>query len=64
MTKTILFIGLKLTNHINWSWWWVLSPMWLPVSIFLALFALIFSVLVIKELFRVARRLAGRNQRG
>jgi predicted tellurium resistance membrane protein TerC len=24
---TILFIGLKLTGHINWSWWWVLSPM-------------------------------------
>lgn len=26
---TILFIGLKLTDHINWSWWWVLSPMWI-----------------------------------
>lgn len=24
---TILFIGLKLTGHIAWSWWWVLSPM-------------------------------------
>jgi predicted tellurium resistance membrane protein TerC len=24
---TILFIGLKLTGYINWSWWWVLSPM-------------------------------------
>ena len=23
---TILFIGLKLTNVIDWSWWWVLSP--------------------------------------
>jgi hypothetical protein len=23
---TILFVGLKLTNHIDWSWWWVLSP--------------------------------------
>jgi hypothetical protein len=22
----ILFIGLKLTNYIEWSWWWVLSP--------------------------------------
>lgn len=25
---TILFIGLKLTNYISWSWWWILSPMW------------------------------------
>jgi hypothetical protein len=26
---TILFIGLKLTGHITWSWLWVLSPIWL-----------------------------------
>lgn len=29
---TILFIGLKLTNYIDWSWWWVLSPIWIPFS--------------------------------
>ena len=23
----ILFIGLKLTGYIAWSWWWVLSPL-------------------------------------
>jgi len=33
---TILFIGLKLTNHIGWSWWWVLSPLWI-----IALFAIL-----------------------
>lgn len=25
---TLLFIGLKLTGYIDWSWVWVLSPMW------------------------------------
>ena len=25
----ILFIGLKLTGSIDWSWWWVLSPIWI-----------------------------------
>lgn len=30
---TVLFIGLKLTNHIDWSWWWVLSPMWIPLAV-------------------------------
>lgn len=30
---TILFIGLKLTGYIDWSWWWVLSPLWLPVAL-------------------------------
>lgn len=29
----VLFIGLKLTGYIAWSWWWVLSPLWLPVVI-------------------------------
>lgn len=26
---TILFIGLKLTNYIDWPWIWVLSPIWI-----------------------------------
>ena len=25
---TLLFVGLKLTHVINWSWWWILSPIW------------------------------------
>lgn len=25
----LMFIGLKLTGHIGWSWWWVLSPIWI-----------------------------------
>jgi len=24
----VLFIGLKLTGQITWSWWWVLAPWW------------------------------------
>lgn len=32
---TILFIGLKLTGHIGWSWVWVLSPEWISSAIFL-----------------------------
>ena len=30
---TVLFVGLKLTNHIDWSWWWVLSPLWIGFAI-------------------------------
>lgn len=32
---TILFVALKLTNNIDWSWWWVLSPLWLPIVVIL-----------------------------
>lgn len=24
----LIFLVLKLTNHINWSWWWVTAPLW------------------------------------
>ena len=27
----IAFIVLKLINQIDWSWWWVLSPMWISL---------------------------------
>lgn len=32
---TVLFIGLKLTGYIDWSWFWVLSPLWISFGIFL-----------------------------
>ena len=31
---TIAFIVLKLVGVINWSWVWVLSPIWISVSVF------------------------------
>ena len=44
---TLLFIGLKLTGTIDWSWWWVLSPMWISfsVALFLAVVLLIFEAI-------------------
>jgi hypothetical protein len=38
---TLLFIGLKLTGHIAWSWIWVLSPIWIPISIALLILSLV-----------------------
>ncbi len=40
----IVFITLKLLNKIDWSWWWVLSPIWIAISIFL----LVLLILIIK----------------
>lgn len=41
---TILFIGLKLTNYIDWSWWWVLAPMWLPIAVVLGIMAVVMAI--------------------
>lgn len=38
---TILFIGLKLTGHIEWSWLWVLAPMWGSIVLFLLILLII-----------------------
>lgn len=41
---TIIFIVLKLTDNIDWSWWWVLSPIWLPIAIVLGLAIVWFGI--------------------
>jgi hypothetical protein len=28
----IVFLILKLTDNIDWSWWWVTSPLWVPLA--------------------------------
>ena len=40
----LLFIGLKLGGIINWSWWWVLSPLWIGL-LAVVLFVLVFIAL-------------------
>jgi hypothetical protein len=41
---TILFIGLKLTGYVDWSWWLVLLPLW-------GVFALAFVIFLVGALF-------------
>lgn len=38
---TLVFIVLKLTNVIDWSWWWVLSPLWIGLSITLVILVIV-----------------------
>ena len=38
---TLIFIVLKLTNNISWSWIWVLSPIWITTVLLIIIFAVI-----------------------
>jgi hypothetical protein len=29
----LVFLVLKLTGTIDWSWWWVTSPLWIPLAL-------------------------------
>ena len=44
---TIMFIALKLLKIITWSWWWVLSPIWIPIilGIIIIFIALMFKLI-------------------
>jgi hypothetical protein len=35
----LVFLTLKLTEVISWSWWWVTAPLWLPVAVVAAFFS-------------------------
>lgn len=43
---TILFVILKLTGVITWSWFWVLSPLWIGLAIVISLLVLFFVFMI------------------
>lgn len=50
----VMFVFLKLLGEITWSWWWVLSPLLLPLGLLAVVFLLI-GVLDVYEDFRRER---------
>jgi hypothetical protein len=47
----IIFLILKLTGNIDWSWWWVTSPLWIPVCLFLGVFFVLIGIILIALTF-------------
>lgn len=48
----LIFITLKLTDYIDWAWWWVLAPFWVvPAFVFgvLAIIGALAAVVAIME---------------
>lgn len=48
----IIFIGLKIVGIIHWSWIWVLSPIWIPVVLFIAIVCLCLVGIGIGAIFK------------
>ena len=46
---TMIFIVLKLVGVINWSWWWVLSPLWIGLALGLVLLGIGLVCAIIAE---------------
>ena len=43
---TIVFIVLKLVGVINWSWFWVLSPMIFSISLTILILLIVFAIVI------------------
>lgn len=45
----VIFVVLKVTGNITWSWWWVLSPIWIPIAALFAVFTVVLLISVIRR---------------
>jgi hypothetical protein len=46
----LIFMTLKLAGFINWSWWWVTSPLWIPLVVGLLI---IIAAIIINYLMEI-----------
>ena len=44
---TLVFIACKLTHNIDWSWWWVFAPMWIPAALTLTFIVLVVTLRIL-----------------
>lgn len=54
----ILFLALRLTDQIDWAWYWVAAPLWMPVGAVLAVIGVLFVVDGVSDEIRRRRRLS------
>ena len=45
----LIFMVLKLTHQIAWSWWWVTAPLWLGGSVFFAAAVLMLIIAIVRN---------------
>jgi hypothetical protein len=50
MVLFIVFLILKLTNNIDWSWWWVTCPLWIGLAIVIAVLLIVGLITFISKL--------------
>lgn len=59
----IVFLVLKLTGVIDWSWWWVTAPLWGPLAFVVAGLVVFFLFKVVVSLPREFRRVRAARRR-
>ena len=53
----LVFLTLKLTNVINWSWWWVTAPLWIiPSAIIIGIGLLVVVAFIIEMILKKKKK--------
>ena len=50
---TIIFVFLRAFNVIDWSWWWVFSPLWISAAIGIGLLIIIGLIYLIAAIIDI-----------
>lgn len=61
---TLVFVIAKLTGYLDWTWLWVFSPLWLPLSVFLGVLTVIALFLGLGTLYEDRQRAKRKKARG
>lgn len=51
---TVAFVVLRLCKVIDWSWWWVLSPLWMPWAIAFVVMGIVGTIVVAVKVIKKA----------
>ena len=46
----VVFLVLKLCNVIDWSWWWVTAPLWIPAAVGITIFLFVGLLMLVSGL--------------
>ena len=52
---TIVFIVMKLLDKIDWSWWWVISPIWISALCIVGILVFVLIIAIANELIKASR---------
>ncbi len=57
----LLFVGLKLADYIDWSWWWVTAPFWGPFAVLFAVYCVCLIPTIAVLIFAIYKDVAKRQ---
>ena len=50
----LVFLTLKLTNVIDWSWWWVTAPLWGGIALVIVILSVVWTIATVVSLSSIS----------